>query len=345
MEARDFAQLNLKVFVTYFVPPEPSICTRIQDFLVPRLSLNYVKSYFRFIRYRKWGSTPWRTDIMTKARRRVESQRFFYLNNLIASFFKMPVRDVVIHVHTNSPPAARDISRIWKSRSVRTHVHEKYNRMNYFNNSPWQKNANSPWLLTWEHKESLLNEVSIGSEDDIFICIEDDALFSFDNLVYFLKYKPHLAKLGLIPSFLRTEWSQVNQDFVAIDRWEPLAKIKLSSVSQIKTRDGQLFVELPNPYSGIIILDHQLALEYVSSKAFNEESSRDLTWWDIGARAAMGLQFVNVPEGFSSRNVVPVTPDLSGIEPFAWVAHQPNLYANKIFFPKGLSPHSMFDKP
>lgn len=343
MQIQDLREVNLKVFVTHFVPPSSSICSRLEDFLVPRLNLDYIKSYYRLFRYGKRGSTPWRTDIMTKVRRKQEYQKLFYINNLITSFLRMPVGSVEIQIHTNSANSALNISRIWKSERVHTHVHEQYNRINYFNNSPWQIHEDSPWLLTWEHKKTLSKEVGQGSSTDIFICIEDDALFNLDNLIYFMQYKTFLKEKRLIPSFLRTEWSYENKDFVAIDRWEPLAKIKLSSLNKVTTEDGQLFAELPNPYSGLVVLDYEMALEYVASKAIDLELSRELTWWDIGARAAMGLQFVDVPAGFTSRNVVPVSRDLLGVEPIAWVAHQPNLYANKLAFPTGLTPRSLFE--
>ena len=63
-------------------------------------------------------------------------------------------------------------------------------------------------------------------------------------------------------------------------------------------------------------------------KAFDEKTSRDLTWWDIGARAAMGLCFVNPPNGFKSRHVVPVKKAGSyyKIQDDAKLHHLPNLY-------------------
>jgi len=53
-----------------------------------------------------------------------------------------------------------------------------------------------------------------------------------------------------------------------------------------------------------------------------------LTWWDIGARAAMGLCFVNPPNGFKSRHVVPVKKAGSyyKIQDDAKLHHLPNLY-------------------
>jgi hypothetical protein len=75
-------------------------------------------------------------------------------------------------------------------------------------------------------------------------------------------------------------------------------------------------------------MDLELANEYANSKAFTEKESRDLTWWDIGARAAMGVQFVDVPKNFTSRHVVPIEKagDYCKISDSAVLHHLPNLY-------------------
>jgi hypothetical protein len=76
------------------------------------------------------------------------------------------------------------------------------------------------------------------------------------------------------------------------------------------------------------LLDLPLAIEYSNSKAFTEKDSREISGWDIGARAAMGLQFVDIPQNFTSRHVIPVEKGAEYCEILgsAVLHHLPNLY-------------------
>ena len=85
---------------------------------------------------------------------------------------------------------------------------------------------------------------------------------------------------------------------------------------------------IPDYSSGIAIFDFDLLKEYANSPAIDCESSRGLTWWDNGARAALGLQFVNIPKGFMDRHVHVLAKDGKSLHAGAWVHHLPNLYCS-----------------
>lgn len=335
-------EIDLHVFITHFVSPEPTLESYLRDFLKPRLSRQYLRSWARLFKHGTRGNQPWKKDVMTSVRRELDDFRLQFLNNQILALTQISVRELRIHIHTNSSAASEKLGEIWRHILLEIHVHPEYNSMNLLNNSPWiTDNSESPWLLTWEHKNSFRNRVEESSSSSIFLYLENDSLFTESNLRYFIEYKDDLAKFGLLPSFLQTEYSNSSDQFVAVSLFEN-EKLSLEDLPKVELENG-LFVQLPNPYSGLIILDKVQARRYVESPAFTEFESRSLTWWDIGARAAMGLQFVDVPEGFTSRNVVPVNKSGNGVLECAWVPHQPNIYVQNRAFTKGMTPSSLFN--
>ncbi len=334
-------EIDLHVFITHFEPPTPTFVSYIRDFLRPRFSSEYLRSWARLVKHGTRGNQPWKKDVMTTVRRELDVLRLQFLNNQILVLAQLGVRSLTIDIHTNSTIASEKLKRIWHDLALNIQVHPQYDSMNTLNNSPWElDHGKSPWLLAWEHKKSMREAVAQSTSSSIFVSLENDSLFTEPNLRYFLEYKDDLAERGLLPSFLRTEFSNLSDQFVAVDVFED-TKLSLKDLPQTKLSQ-QLFVQLPNPYSGLIILDQIQAKSYVESAAFSEIESRSLTWWDIGARAAMGLQFVDVPEGFASRNVVPVSRNGQGVLKCAWVPHQPNLYVRKRNFTRGLTPSTLF---
>ena len=86
-----------------------------------------------------------------------------------------------------------------------------------------------------------------------------------------------------------------------------------------------MFVCMPKPYQGMYFLDRPLMEECAESPAM----SPDFGKWYIREKAAQGLTFVNIPKGFTSRNLVLVDPHTKTIPQKAWVHHLPNTYANE----------------
>ena len=70
-------------------------------------------------------------------------------------------------------------------------------------------------------------------------------------------------------------------------------------------------------------LDRQLMEEFADSPA----KSPDFGRWPIREKAAQGLTFVNIPEGYTSRNLVLIDHHTKTIPQEAWIHHLPNNYA------------------
>jgi hypothetical protein len=158
-----------------------------------------------------------------------------------------------------------------------------------------------------------------------FVHIEDDIRFTFQNFCYFLKYRQPLAARGLIPSFVRVEYNYAMDYLYCTDHF---ARSDLNSLRQIEI-DGMLFANFDSLHNAMHVLDRDLAMEYVGTRSFDRyESEQVFDWW-ICERAAMGLCFENIPEGFISRLAVPVLKGRPRPATCAWVYHLANNYTNE----------------
>jgi hypothetical protein len=190
-----------------------------------------------------------------------------------------------------------------------------------------------PFDLTWCHKAIISEEFAGGNLGGYthFIYLEDDIEFSFTNFCYFVEYREFLRSSGLLPAFVRVEYSADLDGFVASDAFWP---VYVPVQSHLRLGDTVL-VNMPNPYNPFFILDVELAAEYVRSCSFDRERSRAMCSWGVRERAAMGLCLENVPPPFQTRYVVPVSRRTAMIPAFARVRHLPDNYANDPRSPLG----------
>jgi hypothetical protein len=201
--------------------------------------------------------------------------------------------------------------------------------MNQLNNSPWKENdPKSPWNLVWEHKKFLSDDYKKGNKNSLYLYIENDLLFTQKNLEYWLEHKTKLNKFRLIPSFMLIEYSQ------KLNKWVPInlmaeGGVDTTSCPKIKANKN-LYLQLPNPYTGLYLLDQQMLKVHLNSSAFLKSDSKKLTWWDLGARAASGNQFIGVPKGFNSRNVITLDSQTLIPAPGVLIHHMPNLYTKTL---------------
>ena len=193
------------------------------------------------------------------------------------------------------------------------------------------KGVYNPWLLTWSHKHKLKQDVLKSKKDSLFLYLEDDAIFLQDNLEYFLEFRPKLQKIGLIPGFLRAEFSPIhitwtNPDIFPNQNYQD---------SQVLDNEGELLLlrQYENPFSASILLDLQLAHEYLRSKAFFLAGAQTLhpIIWDTGATAALGLISERVPLGYSSRVAVILNSQNSLPLLGAVLRHQGDRYASDVW--------------
>jgi hypothetical protein len=316
---------DLNVYITHFIPPKPTTFNLLKSFIAPRFSIAYLRSWARLVKHGTRGNQPWKKDVMTKSRKKDQANRMIYLSRLIESLSNLRVNSLKINIFTNSQEASRSILEFGFSANLKFYVFSKYNKMNQFHNSPWiEDDPNSPWNLVWEHKDLLEKDFQEGTKKSLYLYIENDLLFRQANLEYWLEERKELKSMGLIPSFMLVEFDPRDEMFVAINTFTK-DKIKISDLSKVDVKKSY-FIELPNPYTGLYLLDQQLLKEHISSKAFSKVGSRDLIWWDLGARATSGNQFIEVPTGFTSRHVIKL--DRKSLVPAdgVLVHHMPNLY-------------------
>jgi len=318
-------EFELHVFITHFCPPQVSIAKSILDFIRPRISKEFLRSYARLLKHGTRGNQPWKKDIMTNSRRGRESFRNEYLGEVLFALEQLSVKKLNIYLYSNESFSYEPLS----SRTLFTcKVFPKYNKMNAHNNSPWQESdLESPWNLLWENREILkLLARSQVNQKSLYLILENDTPINQVNLDYWLETREELSEEGLIPSFLRSEIENSGERWRFID----VHSLDPDQVNSWKVfpKKGNSFIQIPSLYCGVIILDNKLLQEFVESKAFDRFKSRELTWWDMGARAAMGLQFVNVPKGFSDRYALRLHGGYQEIDPACIIHHLPNLYAS-----------------
>ncbi len=162
------------------------------------------------------------------------------------------------------------------------------------------------WLLTWVHKSILRKDfVASKSESrDLFLVLEDDALFTEANIEYFLEEKLDLESIGLLPGYMRSEWSAGDLCWTHED---PLGRISKNSIKYAHPIDeGKTLMQLLNPFSASIILDYDLAKEYLASTSSIQQlaCNKHPIIFDIGSTATLGLIMESVPKGYLNRVAV-----------------------------------------
>jgi len=173
------------------------------------------------------------------------------------------------------------------------------------------------YSLTWAHK-ALLREAVINKYYDFYIYSENDMVFTRDNFLYWFFYKDKLKQLNLEPGFCRYEsygsklvpfdnhrvWSL---NGATRDVWGTRPYYCETYLTPLDDFIG--FVSLGNPYMGMMILDQEMADQYVRSQSSDPINSFELTQfrcWPLADRSSMGLAFENLRPGQEHRRVVPV---------------------------------------
>ncbi len=316
---------DLNVYITHFVPPKPTTFNLIKSFIAPRFSFAYLRSWARLLKHGTRGNQPWKKDVMTKSRKTDQINRTVYLSRLLQSLSDIRTKSLTVNIITNSRGAEQQITSMGFSAKLNFHIFSKYDKMNHLHNSPWiEDDPNSPWNLVWEHKKLISKDFLNGNENSLYLYIENDILFTQHNLEYWLNESALLSESKLSPSFLLVEFDHKDRNWIAINVFGD-SKVSIEDFPKIDVGDFY-FVQLPNSYSGLYLLDQSQLEAHLSSKAFSKTESRELTWWDLGARATAGNQFVDVPVGFTSRNVIKV--DKNSLIPTreCLIHHLPNLY-------------------
>lgn len=236
--------------------------------------------------------------------------RIQFLQEITSEFNKFSER-VQLHVFTNAfDPESKAIIRSAISESFVGNI-----------NVHTPTYLGHPYLLTWSHLsifKKLIEDKSISH----FLYVEDDIKINKKNIDYWLKSRNELKKYNLIPSFIRYEINLADGEKYSTDQ---IKVYKLNELPRIRdSLSGNLYINLPNPYQGIYLMDREMMIEYFSSKACIPEYSP----WGIREKAAAGLTFVNVAKGCYSRNFV-LYDDLSNLfQEEVMIHHLPGNYTN-----------------
>ncbi len=182
-----------------------------------------------------------------------------------------------------------------------------------------------PYHLTWWHKTHLREwSKSPGHPDDLFVYIEDDMAITEANLAYFERYLPSATSVGCIPGFVVYEEAPDGKLVAQGFRGSHLVRDE-----EYLALEGQLFVAPKFPYWPGFIMNRALCEQYWRSP-----------WSDMGTAEALpqarghtcrvhsawALAYDSVPEGLTSRYIVPVDHTLCPL-PHCRVLHTAGNYA------------------
>jgi archaellum component FlaF (FlaF/FlaG flagellin family) len=335
----DTSNYNLNVYITHFTPPKRKRTDWIKYFITSRANFGYLRSWARLLKHQTRGNQPWKKDVMTSVRAKDYKNRYKYLSEVLDELNKINVKKININIFSNSSEVKIELAKLGHQKNLQFYFYEKYSKMNIIHNSPWvYNNIQSPWLLTWEHKKIMLNDIKKADKSSLFLYIENDMKFTQKNLDYWINAREKLKETKLVPSFIRVEFSNIRNEWLAIDHFGG-SPSNFSDLPKFESEQN-IFIQLPNPYCAAFLLDFTLAIEYSNSKAFTEKDSREISGWDIGARAAMGLQFVDIPENFTSRHIILIEKagDYCEISDASILHHLPNLYCQVIQLEKNYLP-------
>jgi len=179
-----------------------------------------------------------------------------------------------------------------------------------------------PYLLTWCHQKVFRDHLTEDKAISHFMYIEDDIVMTPENIEYWLDGREALRSIGLIPSFLRYECSSITSEKFATDltrQVNPLIAPKAYGNGK-----DYAYMNLPQPYQGMYLLDRQLIEEHLSSGS----SSPDFGSWPIREKAAQGITFLNVPRPFNSRNAIGYSISKKVIDRRSLIHHAANNYVD-----------------
>lgn len=153
--------------------------------------------------------------------------------------------------------------------------------------------------------------------------LEDDTLVTRENMSYWIESRELLRPYGLIPSFLRVEKKANDDRWYSSDCPHPFY---IYALPRIEAKKNLGFVNFPELYQGMYLLDRELMIEHLSGSTYSPNSGV----WGIQEKAAQGLTFANVPKGYTTRNLIHLIPykiDTLQIDRRCLIHHVPNNYA------------------
>lgn len=236
--------------------------------------------------------------------------RLEYLAKLGARFASL-AQEVVATVVTNSDSQEhrRRIAAVCPDKSVEFSIFTP-------------KRLDHPYLLPWTHFEVMREKVKDESITH-FMYLEDDLLCTQEHVNYLLEAREMLRPLGLIPGLFRVEQDPRDGEWYSTDQVERVDMDKCRRIG-LGIESGLGFINLPRPYQATYFLDRELMAEHLNGPSSTPYLGGN---WGVREKAAQGLTFARVPEGFSSRVVVPYYEKEKRIAQCCLMHHMTNSYA------------------
>jgi hypothetical protein len=243
--------------------------------------------------------------------------RMKYLER-IAAHFHLLADEVLVHIFTNennSDKTLNIMNIVKQGRELAVEIHTP----TYLGH---------PYLLTWSHLSTFRESFNADKSITHFMYVEDDILITEKNIEYWLKSREELRNHKIIPSFLRYE---KNEDSAELYSSDVTTSSNFAKLPKLKKSDNYYYLNLPQPYQGMYLLDRELMYEHLTGPS----SIPEKTPWNIREKAAAGLTFVKVRKGCYSRNFVGYDFENKCIDPDSLIHHLPNNYVNQPGTPLG----------
>jgi hypothetical protein len=242
--------------------------------------------------------------------------RLAHLEQCIAGLLDIPAPQVVAVVLTNDPQqTARDLGERLSGRDSPVPV--RVASADAIDAAPtaarevlvvgWRPGIRHRhgFYLTWAHVPIFRRAARTGRFSHL-VYLEDDMRFGGEHLRYWQAYRKPLAELGLLPGFVRFEWQ--NGERFLVDALRPIDPALRRRVAHVGGRPTHV-VNLEAPYQALYILDRDLYEPHFRFSRGRSPLRSRASDWAVRERASSGPIFDDVPEGFVSRNVVPVRVD------------------------------------
>lgn len=219
--------------------------------------------------------------------------------------------------------------------NIRNHIPPQTDKFKVTIYNKGNSELESRWLLTWVHKQIMLDYFDDPSYTH-FLNIEDDMNFTRLNFEYWVRWRDVLKPFGLFPSFIRFEIDARTKELYWTDSIEG-DHFAIQQLPKIQVTENYWFINLPRPYQAMFLYDRELMKEHIESTSFRLETAVPdwqnrikHTDWPLGLTeaACFAISTQNVPNGAYSRNFLPYYPGLGLIDPCSYVHHIPNKYIN-----------------
>lgn len=234
--------------------------------------------------------------------------RLMYLVEAITAAAELPFKSIDLWVDTNTPEVIPLLERLPQPVNVKV----------------WE-DLDHPFLLTWVHRRAMRERLD---DFEAFLYLEDDMIIPRRSMQMWLRETPMLARLGLIPGFVRVEEGPGGRLYLS-------DYIESVSHACIREVNGRPYLNTPYPYQACWVYDRTQMRELASTPNYlsGAVEEKDLPLFerdgppDVRAQVALGLSFTDIPEGYETRAMVPLTDDLE-VSPDALIFHSPSNYTN-----------------